>query len=101
MFGELSTFKNGLGAPSASLSLFARQEAEGVVDEALHVETLQRAADDAKQQEQRKATTATVTSVVDLSENDSTGAGLTVASFPLVLAGMISGIMMLTLVQGL
>lgn len=54
-----------------------------------------------KQQEQHKATTATVTNVVDLSENDSTGAGLSVASFPLVLAGMIGGIMMLTLVQGL
>lgn len=45
-------------------------------------------------------TTAKVTDVVTLSEDDSNGAGLAVSSFPLVMAGMIGGIMMLTLVKG-
>lgn len=38
--------------------------------------------------------------MVELSEDDSTGAGLTVAAFPLVIGGMLGGILMLTLVQG-
>ncbi|MDO4916033.1 MAG: hypothetical protein Q3974_00250 [Rothia sp. (in: high G+C Gram-positive bacteria)] len=48
----------------------------------------------------KEATTAKVTNVVELSDDDSTGAGLTVAAFPLVMGGMLGGILMMTLVQG-
>lgn len=47
-----------------------------------------------------EAPTVTVTDVVPLSESDPTGAGLAAASFPLVLGGMLGGILLTLLVQG-
>jgi hypothetical protein len=44
--------------------------------------------------------TVTVTDVVPLAENDPNGAGLAVASFPLVLGGMLGGILVSLLVVG-
>ncbi|MFH8252231.1 hypothetical protein ACH3VR_17830 [Microbacterium sp. B2969] len=44
--------------------------------------------------------TVTVTDVVPLSPDDPTGAGLAAASFPLVLGGMLGGILLTLLVQG-
>jgi hypothetical protein len=44
--------------------------------------------------------TVTVTDVVPLAEGDSTGAGLAASVFPLVLGGMLGGILLTLLVQG-
>lgn len=44
--------------------------------------------------------TVTITDVVPLAEGDSTGAGLAASVFPLVLGGMIGGILLTLLVQG-
>lgn len=44
--------------------------------------------------------TVTVTDVVPLAEGDATGAGLAASVFPLVLGGMIGGILLTLLVQG-
>ncbi|WP_345801457.1 hypothetical protein AAIB33_18670 [Microbacterium sp. AZCO] len=44
--------------------------------------------------------TVTVTDVVPLADGDPTGAGLAAASFPLVLGGMLGGILLTLLVQG-
>lgn len=44
--------------------------------------------------------TVTVTDVVPLAEGDTTGAGLAASVFPLVLGGMIGGILLTLLVQG-
>ncbi|MGX6396724.1 ABC transporter permease [Rothia kristinae] len=46
-------------------------------------------------------TTVTVTDVVGLSDEDPNGAGFTAASFPLVLGGIIGGVLVNTMVHGL
>lgn len=46
------------------------------------------------------APTVTVTDVVPLAEGDATGAGLTASAFPLVLGGILGGIVISLLVRG-
>lgn len=52
------------------------------------------------QAEQASAMEAKTTAVVPLSENDSSGTGLAIAAFPLVMGGTIGGMLSLTLING-
>ena len=52
------------------------------------------------QAEQASAMTVKATAVVPLSESDSSGTGLTIAAFPLVMGGIIGGMLSLTLING-
>lgn len=52
------------------------------------------------QAEQASAMTVKATAVVPLSENDSSGTGLAIAAFPLVMGGTIGGMLSLTLING-
>ena len=52
------------------------------------------------QAEQASAMAAKTTAVVPLSENDSSGTGLAIAAFPLVMGGTIGGMLSLTLING-
>ena len=54
----------------------------------------------ATQLEAQSQTTVTVTPVVSLADSDATGAGLTAASFPLTLGGMLGGVAISLLVVG-
>lgn len=52
------------------------------------------------QAEQASAMEVKTTAVVPLSENDSSGTGLAIAAFPLVMGGTIGGMLSLTLING-
>lgn len=52
------------------------------------------------QAEQASAMAVKTTAVVPLSENDSSGTGLAIAAFPLVMGGTIGGMLSLTLING-
>ena len=52
------------------------------------------------QAEQASAMTVKTTAVVPLSENDSSGSGIAIAAFPLVMGGTLGGVLSLTLIQG-
>lgn len=52
------------------------------------------------QAEQASAMTVKTTAVVPLSESDSSGTGLAIAAFPLVMGGTIGGVLSLTLIKG-
>lgn len=52
------------------------------------------------QSEQASAMAVKTTAVVPLSENDSSGTGLAIAAFPLVMGGIIGGMLSLTLING-
>ncbi len=50
--------------------------------------------------EKASAMTVKTTAVVPLSESDSSGSGIAIAAFPLVMGGTLGGVLSLTLVQG-
>ena len=50
--------------------------------------------------EKASAMAVKTTAVVPLSENDSSGSGIAIAAFPLVMGGTLGGVLSLTLVQG-
>lgn len=52
------------------------------------------------QAEQASAMTVKATAVVPLSESDSSGTGLTIAAFPLVIGGILGGVLSLNLIKG-
>lgn len=52
------------------------------------------------QAEQASAMAVKTTAVVPLSENDSSGSGIAIAAFPLVMGGTIGGVLSLTLIKG-
>ncbi|WP_279788280.1 MULTISPECIES: ABC transporter permease [Rothia] len=52
------------------------------------------------QAEQASAMTVKTTAVVPLSESDSSGTGLAIAAFPLVIGGILGGALSLTLIKG-
>lgn len=52
------------------------------------------------QAEQASAMTVKTTAVVPLSDSDSSGSGIAIAAFPLVMGGTIGGVMSLTLING-
>ena len=52
------------------------------------------------QAEQASAMTVKTTAVVPLSENDSSGSGIAIAAFPLVMGGTLGGVLSLTLING-
>ena len=52
------------------------------------------------QAEQTSAMTVKATAVVPLSESDSSGTGLTIAAFPLVIGGILGGVLSLNLIKG-
>ena len=52
------------------------------------------------QAEQASAMTVKTTAVVPLSESDSSGNGLAIAAFPLVMGGTLGGVLSLTLIKG-
>ena len=52
------------------------------------------------QAEQTSTMTVKATAVVPLSESDSSGTGLTIAAFPLVIGGILGGVLSLNLIKG-
>lgn len=52
------------------------------------------------QSEQASAMAVKTTAVVPLSESDSSGTGLTIAAFPLVIGGILGGVLSLNLIKG-
>lgn len=52
------------------------------------------------QAEQASAMTVKATAVVPLSESDSSGTGLTITAFPLVIGGILGGVLSLNLIKG-
>ena len=50
--------------------------------------------------EKASAMTVKTTAVVPLSENDSSGSGIAIAAFPLVMGGTLGGVLSLTLIKG-